>query len=802
MSMKEMDDDAANAQAAGAAPEEQPLHSDAFINSVVEHLPNMVFVKAAGDLRFVVVNKAGEELLGHRRDELLGKNDYDFFPRSEADFFTDKDREVLASGNLLDIPEEIIHTTKGPRILHTKKVPISDRDGVPKYLLGISEDITEQKMMEEQLQAVAAFQHAVMATIKEGLYTLDRQGLVTYINPAGEDLLGWTSAELIGRKMHDLTHYKYRDGTPFPAEECAVLQVLQQGETLMEHADSSIRKDGSFIDVVYSSAPLWRDGKIDGLVVIFRDVTEKKRAQEALQESEARFRAMADAAPILIWVSDARKSCTWFNRPWLDFTGRTMEQELGNGWTEVVHPDDFGRCVNIYTSSFDHRQPFTMEYRLRRYDGQYRWVMDHGIPRHAENGKFLGYIGSCIDVTDRKISEIQTEHFAEELERQVAVRTAELVQHQERLRELATELNLAEQRERRRLATDLHDHLQQILATCKLKLGHMRRLGELDAGRTRLTAETDELLTEALKYTRTLVAELSPPVLSQQGLGAGLTWLAEYMKRYGMSVSVSVPERRMRGLPDDQAILLFQSVRELLFNASKHAGTHEAWVTLEHNEGGLRIEVRDNGVGFAAASQSAPSEDPSKFGLFSIRERMSALGGSLHIMSSPEVGTRAVLLLPLIKTMEPPHEPSPGTAMSVGKEYWPNGLDGVVQVLLVDDHAMVRQGLRAILESYPDVHVIGEAVDGREALEAVRVLRPRVVIMDVNMPVMDGIEATTCIKQEFPDTIVVGLSVNGDHDNREAMMKAGAVDLLTKEAAVEKLHESIVRTINASYPTK
>jgi CheY-like chemotaxis protein len=329
-------------------------------------------------------------------------------------------------------------------------------------------------------------------------------------------------------------------------------------------------------------------------------------------------------------------------------------------------------------------------------------------------------------------------------------------------------------------------------------LAQGKRLGAEDDERIRLTDETEELLMEALNYTRTLVAELSPPVLSEQGLGPALMWLAEYMKRFGLVVSVSVPERRVRGLPEDQAILLFQSVRELLFNASKHAGTHEAWVTLEQKETSLRLEVRDNGVGFPVSALNAPSEGASKFGLFSIRERMSALGGSLHITSSPEVGTRAVLLLPLMKPVEPRLPPSPVTAMQASKDYRPKERDGVVQVLLVDDHAMVRQGLRAILESYPDLHVIGEAVDGREAVEAVRILRPEVVIMDVNMPVMDGVEATRHIKQECPDTVVVGLSVNAGGEHREAMITAGAANLLTKEVAVEQLHESILKALNAS----
>src|SRR5438046_2805654 len=122
-------------------------------------------------------------------------------------------------------------------------------------------------------------------------------------------------------------------------------------------------------------------------------------------ESEARFRAMADTAPVMIWLSGTDKLCTFFNKGWLDFTGRKLEQELGNGWAEGVHREDFDRCHDIYGDSFDAHQPFTMEYRLRRSDGEYRWVLDSGKPRFAPNGAFLGYIGSCIDITERKRGE-------------------------------------------------------------------------------------------------------------------------------------------------------------------------------------------------------------------------------------------------------------------------------------------------------------------------------------------------------------------------------------------------------------
>jgi PAS domain S-box-containing protein len=137
-------------------------------------------------------------------------------------------------------------------------------------------------------------------------------------------------------------------------------------------------------------------------VGVLLDITERKWAEQKLRESEERFRTMADAAPVMIWLSDTDKLCTFFNKGWLDFTGRTLEQELGNGWAAGVHKEDFGRCLEVYTHAFDARQEFTMEYRLRRHDGEYRWVLDHGVPRRGPEKVFLGYIGTAVDITERK----------------------------------------------------------------------------------------------------------------------------------------------------------------------------------------------------------------------------------------------------------------------------------------------------------------------------------------------------------------------------------------------------------------
>jgi signal transduction histidine kinase len=247
------------------------------------------------------------------------------------------------------------------------------------------------------------------------------------------------------------------------------------------------------------------------------------------------------------------------------------------------------------------------------------------------------------EIIKRKRAEEALEDLTKNLEDRITERT-------QQLRAMATELNLAEQQERKRLAAELHDHLQHLLVLGKLKIGQGKRYAPPIPILTEAMQQVDEVLSDALRYTRTLVAELSPSVLRDLGLPAALKWLAEYMQKLSLSVAVTLPQQLQLTLPEDQAVLLFQSVRELLINASKYAGTGAAAVTLEYHHDHLRIEVRDEGGGFdvrAAAAGTAASGSSSKFGLFSIRERMQALGGSFEIESAPGQGVTATLILPL-----------------------------------------------------------------------------------------------------------------------------------------------------------
>ena len=400
-------------------------------------------------------------------------------------------------------------------------------------------------------------------------------------------------------------------------------------------------------------------------------------------------------------------------------------------------------------------------------------------------------------------SEEQMRKFAGELEQLVAERTQELVQSQERLRGLATELNLVEHRERKRLASDLHDYLAQLLVLAKMKLAQSKPLAEQAPGCAEFINQADKVISDALTYTQTMVTELIPPYLHEFGLPTALRWLGDRMAQQALAVTVQIEDDDF-SLPEDQAVLLFQSVRELLINSAKYAQAGQAMVWLKQKDGRLQIAVSDKGVGFNPAAPASNALTPlsSKFGLFSIRERMKALGGWFDLQSAPGQGTTATLVLPLerlVNKSEIFEVESAPRGPRVAAMHPTHRKESRTRVVLVDDHAMMRQGLRGMLESYPDVKVVGEAWNGEEAVACVEELRPAIVVMDIHMPKLNGIEATALIKSRYPDTIVIGLSVNANVVDREAMKRAGAMMLLPKEAAVEELYRAIQQALDTGH---
>ena len=394
---------------------------------------------------------------------------------------------------------------------------------------------------------------------------------------------------------------------------------------------------------------------------------------------------------------------------------------------------------------------------------------------------------------------VEGKRVEQELDRRVAARTRDLVLSQNKLRALASQLSLSEQRVRKEVATELHDYLAQLLIVLRMKLF---KAGQQAGNATMagLLHEADRVLDESIMYTRSLMADLTPPIL-QFGLVMSLRWLAEKFRRHNVMVNVHAGPVHVE-LTEDQIGLLFQSVRELLMNVVKHGRTDRAQVSVTSDEKDFMIEVSDDGHGFdpSVLSSSLPGHDSVRqFGLFSIRERMEALGGRFELKSALGRGTRASLILSRgpkrCDSVTPAAQGLSGpSGVAVAKR------EGATRVLLVDDHAMVRQGLRSILDGYQDLHVIGEAADGHEAVELARALSPDVVVMDVNLPKIDGVETTRLIKAQQPSAVVIGLSVHQANQIQHMFKEAGASGYVTKDAAADSLRQSIISAVGVKGP--
>ena len=299
----------------------------------MQQLPGLAWIKDA-DGRYVYANDAAERSFGTTKADLYGKVDEDVFPPEFAKQFREHDRRAMDSGTGLKVLESLVEDDGVTHYSIVSKFPIMGPDGKPALIGGMAIDVTEQKQAEEALRRRVDFDEAVMTNMGEGLYTVDAHGLVTSMNPAAEKLFGWTFDELRGRKMHDATHYKHRDGTPFAAVKCAGLGVLRQGATLVNHEDVFIRKDGTFFDVLFSSSPIRANGKTTGLVIVFQDISEKKQVREALE----RYRHVAEYATDIIWLLKEDGEIVEVNQAALAAYGYERDEIIGMNVRDLRDP--------------------------------------------------------------------------------------------------------------------------------------------------------------------------------------------------------------------------------------------------------------------------------------------------------------------------------------------------------------------------------------------------------------------------------------------------------------------------------
>jgi PAS domain S-box-containing protein len=343
-------------------------------------------------------------------------------------------------------------------------------------------------------------------------------------------------------------------------------------------------------------------------------VRERRAAVEELSESEQRFRLVANTAPVMIWMSGPDKLCTYFNQPWLEFTGRTLEAELGNGWVEGVHPEDSKECLDTYTRAFDLRESFKMQYRLRRHDGEYRWVFDIGVPRVDADGSFAGYIGSCIDVTDRKLAE-------------------------QAMAEIRRKLIEAQEQERTRIGRELHDDVTQRLALLAVELAQLEHdPSDVQSRVGKLRKE----ITEISNDVQALSHELHSSKLEYLGVVAGIrSWCKEFGERQKMKIDFKSDVAAV--LPFEIGVCLFRVLQEALHNAAKHSEVKDVEVCLLEQSNQVHLIVSDSGKGFDVES----AIQDKGLGLTSMRERVRLVNGTVAIESKPMGGTTIEVRVPL-----------------------------------------------------------------------------------------------------------------------------------------------------------
>jgi PAS domain S-box-containing protein len=348
------------------------------------------------------------------------------------------------------------------------------------------------------------------------------------------------------------------------------------------------------------------------------------------REYEHQFNSIMSVMPCLVWMSDARGSCTFVNQTWVEFTGMTPAQAMGSGWTAAMHPGDLDNIHSLDAARV--RTPLNREYRLRHANGEYRWMLDKASTRYGIHGEFLGYTGTCIDITDRK-----------EAEQRIIASQAEL-------RDLYDRLQHVREEERCALAREVHDQLGQILSAAKIDIKLLEEGLRSDATplcREDIVTELQSAsssLERAIQVVRRLAKELRPPELETQGLPAAIQWHAlDFERRTKIRCNVWF-ESDMPQPNDASAFPLFRIFQESMTNILRHAKATEVWISLGCRGNRVLLRVRDNGVGIRRHS----ARSGRSMGLKGMRERAKIAGGRLVAGRLPSGGTLVAASLPLL----------------------------------------------------------------------------------------------------------------------------------------------------------
>lgn len=708
---------------------------------------------------------------------------------------------ALKEGRMVKGAEAIAERPDGERIwIKAYSSPLKNRKGKIVGAINLLMNITNQKETKAQIRRkeediIDFFENAAV-----GLHLTKADGTVKRANQAILDMLGYTHEEFVGHHVTD-----------FHADQEVVGKIMQKLSAGEELHDLEVRlrhKDGSIRHALVSSNGYNKDGEFIHTRCITRDITRRKQAEAELadlavesERMERLYEAIISATPDLVYIFDLNYRFIFANDALMEMWGCTKDEYMGKSlqeigykpWHAEMHEREIDQVIATKQPirgdvSFPHA---TLGERI------YDYIF---VPVLNENGEVEAVAGTTRDVTERKQAEEalreseekyrtlfeKLKSLNETLEERVEERTEALLSYQTRLRSLASQLSRAEENQRHQLAAELHDNLGQLLAVGKMRVDMLHKNLDSDHS-SRMISELKEVMDDAIAYTRGLMTNLKPPPSLNNDLLTGLNWVAERLKRRGLKVTIE-DDGQPKPLNEEVKSTIIRNVRELLFNVLKHTSEEEASVQLKKADDRLKISVKDGGEGFDMNSWEWLSDESGGYGLFNIREQLDLLGGDIDIQSKLDKGTTVTLQVPLQEEDYPDGEHKADQHDTNTNKSDPAG---AIKVLLVDDHQMVRKGLRKIIEEQDDIRVTGEAANGEEAIKLAGETSPDIILMDINLPGIDGIEATQRIVNSMPDVRVIGLSLHDETEVVADVKSAGASAYLSKTEAFESLVETI-----------
>lgn len=621
-----------------------------------------------------------------------------------------------------------------------------------------------------------------------GYITLDKNHLVRESNCTFATLIGLDRSTLLGRRLSELAAPEYQDRC-FRHLRAATKSKSEQSFAMEFKCPDGTR----FWGLVHCAPNGENEHWAGGCRGTIADISEQKAAEESERRHAEQLELALDAAQMGTWEWDLESRKMFWDSRLRDLLGAPCQMAVTlETFFEYLHEEDRSRVRRTLETGIDSGNEYHDEFRIVRTDGEVRWVVSYGRVCGGAEGAPVRISGVAFDITERREVEEELEQSRDQLEERVQERTA-------KLRALAAQLTDAEDQERQRLAHLLHDDLQQQLAVLKMRLNGLVPPERRDADTAKRIADFQKQINDTIEQTRTLSRELSPPALGLHGLHAALEWLAEEMRdKHGLDVRVEADSEAEPQSPA-RASVLFRAAQELLYNVAKHSGQSFALVEVKRIDGHIQLRVRDEGRGYDPEAMRQKRESLDSFGLLSIEERLAFLGGTMDVTGGPEQGCSVTLALPEEDdTLYAPAAEEWKAEPTNDRQKKTNHQEAVVpqdsktiRVLLADDHDVVRESLASLLAEEEDILVTAQASDGHEAVQLARSLRPDVVLMDVSMPKLSGIQATSAIRSELPDIRIVGLSMHNDKDTENRMLNAGADAFVPKDASPEELIDTL-----------